>query len=268
METLYQQALNRAATEPQRKRLEMFGANLALLRENLRQAGLLNLPPGPPVPATDSFVIARHPQPVWAPETRTLTIPRLPAGVAAPTVNGALSDAAWQKAAVADAFRVRGMRVPGTKATTARLVYDDQNLYIAFDCAEPKPDEIVGQSWPRDADRFYHADDVAEVFFSHTSDRNQWWHLATNPTGAQWDGLKHNAAYNLEWTCAVRTNGASWTAELRIPFATLGLKEAPAGAVWFGNLTREERPANEYTSWNSVEAHFAEPNNFGEWRFE
>jgi hypothetical protein len=41
MEQLYLAALSRAETEPQRKRLEMFGENLIRLHHDLREAGLL-----------------------------------------------------------------------------------------------------------------------------------------------------------------------------------------------------------------------------------
>lgn len=273
METLYHEALRGAATEPQRKRLEMFGANLSQLRENLRRAGLLVVPPsgGPGVlppegGTTNSLALTPSPKPIWAPERRRLTIPRLPDGVAAPVMDGDVSDAAWQHAAVADEFRLAGTRVPGASATTARLLHDDQNLFLAFDCGEKSAAEIVAQNKLRDdAKNFW--DDVVEVFFCDTPDLNRFWHLAVNPLGTQWDGLNDKVAYNLDWTSVGKVSGNRWTVEIKIPFASLNQPGASVGKTWRANLCRSQRPKWENSSWNSVEERFAVPNQFGELEF-
>ncbi|MBI4027552.1 MAG: DUF4838 domain-containing protein [Verrucomicrobia bacterium] len=271
---LYGEALRQAQTEPQRRRLQMFGDNLVQLHDNLRRAGLLKNPAQSVFHCSDgergqelALALTADPKAIWAPEQRKLVIPRLPAGTAAPILDGDLSDAAWAKVAVADEFRLAGMRVSASRVTTARLIYDDANLYIAFRCAELKSDEIKANRWPRDDGKIYHDDDLIEVFFSETNDPSHWWHLTVNPAGAQWDGLNDKVAYNLDWSCATKADGNAWTVEIQIPFASLGAPAPSVSTVWRANLAREEQPSKENSTWNGVEERFAEPNHFGEWKF-
>ncbi|MBI4027564.1 MAG: DUF4838 domain-containing protein [Verrucomicrobia bacterium] len=278
LETLYTEALAKAATEPQRKRLTLLGDNMAQLHYNLRRVSLIPSNEKSPfyrpdaevekmlADAPNNFALAGAPSQVWTPEKRTLRIPRLAGAV--PKLDGDLSDPAWKKAAVADDFRRAGTRNPGIRATTARLFYTDDALLIAFDCAEAKGADVISEGAARDDDKVYHGD-VVEVFFCDAPEPQRWWHLSVNPNGVQWDGLNDKPAYDLEWKAAVRKNDKGWTVEMMIPFESLKRAGAPSGEAWRANLAREEAAdPREVTSWNGVEEHLAKPDQFGEWLFE
>ena len=155
MERLYLQALVQVKTEKQRKRLEMMGDNLVMLHYNLRKANMLKDAEKSLFYRTDADYVQFLRQTEFSlsmyrdhghrdtpllfhgsfsgqaenppMEVRKVAVPRLPAGVTAPMLDGDLSDPAWQKAGVADQFRElagrsrRNSRPPSGFCTTARL---------------------------------------------------------------------------------------------------------------------------------------------------
>lgn len=292
IENRYREALAKAATEPQRRRLQMFGDNLAVLHFNLRKAGVLPHPEASIFYKDDAefqtfYDAARKtlalaepqggennvtlkgpyvPQ-LFVPEQRTLAIPRLPAGVAAPQIDGDLTDAAWQHAAVADAFRLAGSREPSKQLTTARVIYDDKYLYVSFLCQEDRIGALQKQTAERDAMTIFH-DDVVELFLSPVGDAGRFWHIAINPLNTQWDAfMTANPKDNLEWQSATKIGENAWTVEIAIPFAGLETHRAFEGQTWRVNLTRQRKPQSENSSWNSVEDGFQNPQGFGAWSF-
>ena len=58
----------------------------------------------------------------------------------APVVDGVLDDAAWKRAEASDAFTQKAPRdgSPPSEPTTVRVVYDDDAIYVAFDCVQQK----------------------------------------------------------------------------------------------------------------------------------
>lgn len=288
LEALYREAMANVATDAQRKRLAMFGDNMVILHAILRRGGVLENLEQSIFYRTDeqlaefreankdSLALVYSPTAdygkkyggltrLFIPEQRELKVQHVSAG-AAPTIDGDLSDAAWQDADVASGFRLPGSVTKAKAETHVRAVYDDQRLYLAIHCEEPTG-EPRRETTQRDSLAIYN-DDVAELFFAPTGDfRNHYWHLAINAANAQWDALVDNAKYDLDWTSAVQRSGEGWTVEIAIPFESLNLKQPPAGQTWRANLTRTDTPGHETSSWNAVEERFMEPNNFGAWKF-
>lgn len=211
---------------------------------------------------------------------RTLTIPRLSQGTPAPRIDGDLSDPAWlaaagaeQNLAVADKFTLIGGQQPAQRPTRALVTYDDENLYVSFRCTDT---EVVAQEQEQDDIGIYN-DDCVEFFFScGAGDPTSYWHLTVNAVNSRWDALTTNrtnmdTSPNLEWESAAAQSEGYWAAEIRIPFkaikvpgAARGLAGAPVGSTWRVNLTREDKPSNENSSWSPVERGFLNnPAEFG-----
>jgi hypothetical protein len=57
---------------------------------------------------------------------------------APPVIDGSLDDAAWSQAPATSAFvqKFPNERVAPTERTTMRVLYDDDAVYIAFDCEQ------------------------------------------------------------------------------------------------------------------------------------
>ena len=298
MERLYLEALSKTKTAKQRRRLEMLDDNLVMLHYNLRKANMLDEPEKSVFFKTDELYIKFLDDTVYAlslyrdhghrdvpllfqgsfssraenppMELRKVTVTRIPDGIASPILDGALSDSVWKSAGIADAFRKVGRRKPAVRQTVARLLYDNDNMYIGFACTVEDPAKIPMTITERDDNVF--ADDSVEVLLGvFPNARQKYWHLALSAGNTQWDGIIKTPRANLEWKSAVGTTEKGWTAEIVIPFKSLGLKTPPAGETWFANFGRTDRPPDGgvvHSSWNAVYRGFLEPNGFGKWIFE
>jgi hypothetical protein len=268
IEELYKEAVAKAATEPQRVRLAVFGDNLAILHHVFLEAGVLD--------GAQKSVFYRTPEQykafldakkgslaVRTMETagnqggitgivpmrskalgalRTLNIPRLPKGTPPPRLDGDLGDAAWRMAAgaeqyqaVADKFSLIGGEKAPKNATRALVTYDDDYLYISFRCADA---EVLADEHGRDEAGLYN-DDCVEVFFTTESGDPTWyWHLTVNAKNSRWDALTIgrnalNTGADLEWDSATAQGEGYWAAEIRIPFKAIkapGAAQGLAGA--------------------------------------
>ena len=89
-----------------------------------------------------------------------------------PVIDGKLDDAIWQKVPWTPAFSRSNGPQPGTQKTRAKLAWDDQNLYAAF---EVEDDDIVTRD-PKDNHVYTEDDDtlymseVVEIFLDADAD--------------------------------------------------------------------------------------------------
>jgi hypothetical protein len=280
IEQLYLKALTLARTDAQKRRLELLGDNLVMLHWNLRRAGLIKDAQNSPLYRDDesfdrflaerkgSFAIIELPlyeryrwqTALWSPERRALEIKPLPAGVAAPAFDGALDDAAWRTAAVADAFRMNERRRdPALRQTTARVTYDREKLYLAFEVQEDEPAKLRKECAVPNSDSIT-KDDVVEFYLQPPGREPVLFFInAAGMTRVQGKGVLAAAA---------RIGEKSWTVEAAVPFKALGLDGPPAGQTWRGNFARRRvGPPIEWSAWNRVEERLADERAFGEWRF-
>ncbi|MCP3103197.1 carbohydrate-binding family 9-like protein [Myxococcus sp. K15C18031901] len=170
----------------------------------------------------------------------------------APTIDGALDDAAWKSATpvvLRGSFDGREPRL----RTEARIVRDDEFLYVAFDSEDP---DIWGTLRKRD-DPIYEQE-VVEVFLDANADGRTYNELQVSPHNVIFDAYfpARRQGMDLSWdsgmTTAVKVRGTlddpsdkdeGWSAEMRIPFAKLA--EVPhipprPGDRWRFNLYRLE----------------------------
>jgi hypothetical protein len=184
-----------------------------------------------------------------APELPAYKVPR---AKKPPAIDGALEDEAWKDAApvvLRGSFDGR----PTALRTTARLLYDDANLYVAFDAEDP---DIWGTLRKRD-DPIYEQE-VVEIFLDANADGRTYNELQVSPHNVTFDAYfpARRQGMDLSWDSgmksAVRVRGTldnpadrdeRWTVELQIPFARLA--EVPSvppkkGERWRFNLYRLE----------------------------
>jgi hypothetical protein len=167
-------------------------------------------------------------------------------------VDGDLSDAGWEGAAVIDTFyeTLFGDNRPPTVKTTALLTYDDKYFYVGLRCEDPKPDRIRAPYVDRD--NVIGTDDNVAVFLDTRNDRRSAQEFRVNPRGIQGDAIFNDANGNEDFSpdfyydAAARITAEGWTAELRIPFSTLRYQRADAqswGIIIWRNYPREFRYA-------------------------
>lgn len=172
----------------------------------------------------------------------------------APVIDGVLDDAAWKDAApvrLVGSFDGR----PASLRTEARLAYDDQNLYVAFDMDDP---DVWGTLLQRDA-KIYE-EEVVEIFLDANADGRTYNELEVSPHNTIFDAYfpARRQGMDLSWDSGMKTavkvrgtldnpadRDEGWSVEMQIPFAKLA--EVPhvpprKGERWRFNLYRLEHP--------------------------
>jgi len=188
-----------------------------------------------------------------------------------PVIDGKLDDTTWKKAFVIKSFTGRnGTGISET--TTAYLLYDNDNLYVAFFCAESRMAEI--QSDISVPDGPVYEDDCVEVFLDVDHNQKKFYHLMVNPEGTLYDAetvAGKTRLSNLKWRSRAQVGSASgkdfWTVEMAIPFDSMGVRPQN-GTIWGMNLCREETPQKELSSWFPTVESFLDPALFGAVVFE
>ncbi|MEN6357586.1 MAG: family 10 glycosylhydrolase [Armatimonadota bacterium] len=189
----------------------------------------------------------------------TVDIPRTDKPV---TIDGKLDDGAWGNAAkVRLDYTNEGNCAP--VETAAMLTYDNDNLYVAFQAAEPLIDKLQAAVTKRDSPTFY--DDSVEVFVDPTNEKRTYYHLSTNTLGTQFDQKVFNPGWNGEWKSAAQTSADGYSVEMVIPFKTFEVSTPVTGTKWALNLTRNRTTsgAMEYLTWAVPYGTFHSPDRFG-----
>ena len=187
---------------------------------------------------------------------------------APPSIDGDLTDQCWRDAASASGFIRTNGKSP-TEQTTAHITYDTTNLYIAFSCQENAPGKITANAQRNDSDDIF-GDDNVELFLDTNCDRASYYHFAITPTGAHYQAYCdlnesiRKEDWNPKWEVKTSIAERSWTAEIRIPFASLGAAKPAQAAVWGVNFCRSWRLTDpgEFSSWAGIEG-FNRPEEFG-----
>ena len=193
-------------------------------------------------------------------------------------VDGFLDERSWQHAQP----MILVLREDGgapQHATTAKAVWDQSALYVAFQCDDP---EMWATMKERD-DRLWEQE-VVEVFLDPNGNGDPYFEFEVNPLNVVVDlrfmrslkGLR--SPRSLRWDCkgfrkavvaegtvhtwtSTQAPGGRWTVEMAIPFAALdSLPNSPPkpGDTWKANFYRIDRPAalgeedDEYSCWSPI----------------
>ncbi len=163
---------------------------------------------------------APAPAPTPAPALR---VPRVTSPI---TIDGSLSDPAWEMAAVMDEFweTTPGDNTPPKVKTVVYLAYDDRFFYIGVKCFDEG--ERVRAPYV-ERDQVLGTDDNVAVFLDTRNDRRSAMEFRVNPRGIQADAMWNDANQTEDFSpdffydTAARVGPEGWTAEMRIPFSTL-----------------------------------------------
>lgn len=182
------------------------------------------------------------------------TAPRLTAPI---VIDGALDDPGWKEVPSTGAFVRTGDGGKPRYRTEAKLAWDDEALYVAFEVE----DEDVWAKYDTDDQPIYE-EEVVEVFLDADGDGRTYNELQVSPRNVRFDAYfpARRQGMQLGWnsgmTSAVKVDGTlndprdtdrGWTAEMRIPVANLSnVPRWPPqpGDTWRFNLYRLEWHSN------------------------
>ena len=182
-------------------------------------------------------------------------------------VDGRLDDPSWEDATAVD-LRLADTGAEPRQPTRARLLWDDDCLYVAFQCEDT---DIWGVTTERDQDIYQQ--EVVEVFVDADCDDHGYVEIEVSPLNAvldlfmlirgdrlrglwDWDSEGLLTAVVVDGDPTRRgTPDRSWTVEMAIPmsdFMTAPHLPPQPGNVWHYNLYRIDRAewGDEFTAWS------------------
>jgi len=200
---------------------------------------------------------------------RSSEIARLPEGTPTPEIDGSLDEAAWAAATTLEPFvpyvREKDAQV---QPTEARVAYDDQRLYIAVRCTEPKTAELEVVGRKRDDDIWM--GDSVDIFVQPGDQAPAYYHFIINPAGTIWDARcegEDDLSYDPEWQAATKVLEGQWTIEAATPWAAMNMAPPEPGTTCRANICRQRSVQREWSTWSQVVGGFVEPDSFGTWTF-
>ncbi|HEY4222014.1 MAG TPA: carbohydrate-binding family 9-like protein [Myxococcota bacterium] len=162
-------------------------------------------------------------------------------------IDGVLDEPDWARAAVLGPFIAWDAKTAITRATTAKLLWDADNLYLAFRGEDP---DVFTPYRKRD-DPLYESEAV-EIFIDADGDKDVYVELQAAPQNdvhfdaAFAGGRRKNmdTRYDVDYQTKTVVDATGFTSEWRIPVKPLKdvpMGEPHAGASWKINLFRLER---------------------------
>lgn len=188
------------------------------------------------------------------------------------TIDGKLDDAAWQKAEPMQ-FKLTVDGGEPRFATTARMLWDDEYLYVGYHCEDK---DIWATMTERD-DHLWE-EEVVEIFIDPDSDRKGYVEIEVNPLNTLldlyilnrnnrpaksmfcWDSEEIRHAVHVDGNLAQHDGTDSfWSVEIAMPwedFPTAPNLPPKAGDVWLMNLYRIDHfeGEQELSTWSPTGA--------------
>jgi len=188
-----------------------------------------------------------------------------------PVLDGQINPGEWAGATSLTDFPLNNGLPLATQPTTAYLTWDEQNLYLAFQCQESQMADLKADKTQRDSDVW--SDDCVEVFLDTNHNRTSYYQFIVNSKGVISDSFhpQPSTTGDLSWNAhpvvAASTQPDHWTVEMAIPFADMGAVPKP-GDLWSFNLGRERQPKpREFSIFSCTYGGFNNPARFADLYF-
>ena len=180
-------------------------------------------------------------------------------------IDGRPDDKAWASANTIELIFPWDSQTGAKQKTVARLLWDDQNLYVAYECEDT---DIVAFRTERDDPTYL--DDAVEIFINPMpSQTGIYYGLEMNARGVLYDYVMYQSKYlfkqfNLQGVqLATFIDGTmnargdrdkGWSLEVAIPWANFeALSKRPVpGTVWSANINRWDgvEPNRRMSNWS------------------
>ena len=164
----------------------------------------------------------------------------------APSIDGDLSDPAWQNAPEFTDFTQHDPHdtMPSTLPTSVRIVYDDDAIYFGMKMVDTHPPS--SRLARRDN---YTQSDFISINLDPQLDRLSGNAFTIFPTNVQVDTVLYNdiaedQSWDGVWESATSVVSDGWVLEVRIPYSQLRFPDRPSH-VWGVNITRRTMRLNE-----------------------
>jgi hypothetical protein len=173
----------------------------------------------------------------------------------APVINGILDDEVWQAGTWTDDFTqnepYNGR--PASQRTEFKILFDEDNLYVAVKAYDTSPDSIVNRLTRRDE-----ADgDLVGIILDSFHDLRTGFLFGVSSAGVKYDqmftndGQNQDGTWDPNWWVKTSINSEGWVAEMKIPFSQVRF-EKNSGDVWGLEMARIYYRKNETDFWQHI----------------
>src|SRR5690606_36631500 len=172
-----------------------------------------------------------------------------------PVIDGILTDESWNVVEWATDYiqREPEENVSPTEQTKFKIIYDKENLYVAFKCDDKAPDKIVKRMSRRDG----FEGDWVEINFDSYHDLRSGFSFTISASGVKGDeaislnGNNWDGSWDPIWYVKTNIDEEGWTAEMRIHLSQLRFGKSEE-QVWGLQSTRRYFRNEERSLWQAV----------------
>jgi len=172
-----------------------------------------------------------------------------------PTINGTLDDDAWKSGIWAGDFTQNQPYSgrPESQKTEFKIIFDDNNLYVAIKAFDSSPDSIVNRLSRRDQQD----GDLVGIIIDSFHDLRTGFLFGVSSTGVKYDhmltndGQNEDPSWDPNWWVKTSVNSEGWLAEMKIPFSQVRF-DKNSGDVWGFDVGRVLYRKNETTYWQHI----------------
>lgn len=161
-----------------------------------------------------------------------------------PKFDAALTDPAWQKAVKATGFFNLTTRRASALSTTAYLLYDDTNLYVAFRAEQSGVPIHASQT----TNQIGFGQDDAVGIGIDTSAGQEVYYFEATPRGVRYQQSSESSRYDPPWQATTAIDGSAWAAMFTIPLKDLRAATGN-GKTWRINFIRNVAGVGEHYTW-------------------
>ncbi len=175
---------------------------------------------------------------------------------AAPVIDGSIEDEAWQAGEWSGDFTQfqphNGARP--AQETEFKILFDDNNIYVAIKAYDLKPDSVVRRISRRD-----NGDgDFVGISFDSYNDRQTGFTMLTNAAGVKndfiWsrDGQVEDDTWDPIWFTGAKMYDWGWAVEMRIPLTQMRFRISDGG-IWGLEVFRQLFRSQELSVWQAID---------------
>jgi hypothetical protein len=171
-----------------------------------------------------------------------------------PTIDGELDDGAWQRTPDIHGFGVYRLTSTPRRPTLGWLGYDEQMIYASFRCAQPNLDNLTLNVTVRDGPSW--RDDSITLLVDSNLDRQTYYQFVVNANNVVFDSKHTDWAWTGEMESATGSTTGAWTAEVAIPWKTIGHDGPPKEPAELGiNVLRHLPRDKQWLQWSPTLDH-------------
>ncbi|MDN3657606.1 DUF5916 domain-containing protein [Ferruginibacter paludis] len=168
-----------------------------------------------------------------------------------PKLDGVLNDACWNTGEWAGEFKqwIPAEGKQPSQSTFFKILYDDENLYVAVRAVDHEPKKIQRKAGRRDE----FAGDVIGICFDSYHDHRTGFEFDVTAAGQKYDAILTNpmvgdANWNAVWYAKTAMEDSAWTTEMRIPLSQLRYS-SEKNQVWGLHFWRWINRLQEESDW-------------------